>query len=279
MKETQKICVFIGLEESRRESGGVDQLPHRQMHIDTRPSDKDMHSFVQDFFALESLGISLVPTTETVENQRAWKILEETTKRTESGRFQTGLLWKNDKIQFPDSEPMAEKRLMCLEKRLNRDPELYNTVRRQISEMQEKGYTHKATAAELVKFKRERSWFLPLGVVLNPKKPGKVRLIWDAAAKVKGVSLNTELLSGPDLLAPLLRVMFGFRERQVAICADIMEMFHQILIREEDRSAQLYKWRDSPDMTMETMIMDVAIFGATCSPTQSQYVKNKNADE
>ncbi|XP_058840662.1 uncharacterized protein LOC131696134 [Topomyia yanbarensis] len=27
------------------------------------------------------------------------------------------------------------------------------------------------------------------------------------------------------------------------------------------------------------MVMDVAIFGATCSPTQSQFVKNKNADE
>ena len=30
---------------------------------------------------------------------------------------------------------------------------------------------------------------------------------------------------------------------------------------------------------MDVMVMDVAIFGATCSPTQSQFVKNKNADE
>ncbi|XP_062704268.1 uncharacterized protein LOC134286640 [Aedes albopictus] len=259
--------------------GGVDQLPHRQMHIDVRPSNEELHSYVQEFFALESLGISVVPEAETAENQRARQILEETTKRIASGRFQTGLLWKNDFIQFPDSEPMAKKRLMCLEKRLCKDPELYNTVRRQIAEMQEKGYTHKATTEELDNFERRRSWFLPLGVVLNPNKPGKVRLIWDAAAKVKGVSLNTELLSGPDLLAPLLRVMFGFREREVAICADIMEMFHQVLIQENDRCAQLYKWRDSPDLPMDTMVMDVAIFGATCSPAQSQFVKNKNAEE
>ena len=259
--------------------GGVDQLPHRQMHIDARTSDEELHSYVQDFFALESLGISVVPEVETVEDQRARKILEATTRRTESGRFQTGLLWKNDYVQFPDSELMAKRRLLCLEKRLSKDPELYNNVRRLIAEMQEKGYTHKATAEELAEFERRRSWFLPLGVVLNPKKPGKVRLIWDAAAKVEGVSLNTELLSGPDLLAPLMRVMFGFRERQVAICADIMEMFHQILIQKEDRSAQLYKWRDSPDLPIDTMVMDVAIFGATCSPAHSQFVKNKNADE
>lgn len=259
--------------------GEVNHLPHRQMYIDTRKADEDLHSYVQKFFSLESLGINVVPKLESKDDHRARKILEETTKRNENGRFETGLLWKTDNVKFPDSAFMAEKRLMCLEKRLDRDPKLYNIVRQQIAEMQVKGYTHKATTRELAEFESDRSWFLPLGVVLNPKKPGKVRLIWDAAAKVKGVSLNTELLSGPDLLVPLLKVMFGFREKEVALCADIMEMFHQIQIRKEDRSAQLYKWRDSSHLPMETMVMDVAIFGATCSPAHSQFVKNKNADE
>ena len=150
---------------------------------------------------------------------------------------------------------------------------------KQIIGMQQKGYTHKATPNELEEFEPRRTRFLPLGVVLNPKKPGKVRLIWDAAAKINGVSLNTELLSGPDLIVPLLRMMFGFREREVVICADIMEMFHQILIRPEDSCALLYKWRDSPELPLETMVMDVAIFGATCSPAHSQFMKNKNADD
>ncbi|XP_058826161.1 uncharacterized protein LOC131686058 [Topomyia yanbarensis] len=256
----------------------TESFQHRQMHICAR-SDDQLHDYVRQFFSVESMGVTVAPSIEGIEDQRARKILEETTVRTASGRFETGLLWKHDHVEFPDSRPMAEKRLRCLEKRLSKNPELYENVRQQIVDFQQKGYAHKATSDELASFDTNRTWYLPLGIVLNPKKPGKVRLIWDAAAKVKGVSLNTMLLKGPDLLTPLLSVLYRYREREVAICGDIKEMFHQILIREKDRSAQLFLWRNTPDLPMETMVTDVAIFGATCSPVQSQYVKNFNATE
>ncbi|XP_055623324.1 uncharacterized protein LOC129766751 [Toxorhynchites rutilus septentrionalis] len=237
---------------------------HRQMHICARNNDQDLHEYVRSFFSVESLGITIAPEIEGLQNQRARQILESTTIRTASGRFETGLLWKQDEVEFPDSRPMAEKRLRCLEKRLKKDPFLYDKVQLQIEEFQQKGYAHKATANELASFNPNRTWYLPIGIVLNPKKPEKVRLIWDAAAKVKGVGLNTMLLKGPDLLAPLLSVLFQYRQRKVAICSDIKEMFHQILIREEDRSAQLFLWRNNPEDELES---------------QSQYVKNLNAAE
>lgn len=65
------------------------------------------------------------------------------------------------------------------------------------NELIQKGYVHKATTAELSEADPKRVWYLPLGVVTNPKKPGKVRIIWDAAAKVQGTSLNDMLLKGP----------------------------------------------------------------------------------
>ncbi|XP_058456592.1 uncharacterized protein LOC131433989 [Malaya genurostris] len=257
----------------------ANNFTHRQMHICSKTSDDDLHKLVRGFFSVDSLGVVAAPTVESLDDQRARKILQDTTVRTKDGRFSTGLLWKHDFIEFPDSRPMAVKRLICLEKRLTKNPQLYDNVRQQINDFQQKGYAHKATADELSRYDPLRTWYLPLGVVLSPRKPGKVRLIWDAAAKVNGVSLNTKLLKGPDLLTPLLSVLFQYRQRKVAICADIKEMFHQILIREEDRSAQLFLWRDDKDSPMETMVTDVAIFGATCSPAQSQYVKNLNASE
>ncbi|XP_062535596.1 uncharacterized protein LOC134204818 [Armigeres subalbatus] len=87
------------------------------------------------------------------------------------------------------------------------------------------------------------------------------------------------LLKGPDLLTPLLSLMFPYRVRQVAVTADIKEMFLQISIRQEDRSALLFPYRDSPEHPMSTMVSDVAIFGAACSPVHSQYIKNLNAAE
>lgn len=116
-------------------------------------------------------------------------------------------------------------------------------------------------------------------MVTNPRKPNKVRLVWDAAAKVQGQSLNSALLAGPDLLAPLPSVLCPFRQFEVAISADILEMFHQLLVRWEDKSALLFLWRDDPSKPFEVYVMDVAIFGASCSPSAAQFVKNLNAQE
>ncbi|XP_065084406.1 uncharacterized protein LOC135706688 [Ochlerotatus camptorhynchus] len=56
-------------------------------------------------------------------------------------------------------------------------------------------------------------------------------------------------------------------------------MFHQLLIRCEDRQSQLFLWYDSPSGEIHVYVMDVATFGSTCSPCSSQYVKNLNAEE
>lgn len=49
-------------------------------------------------------------------------------------------------------------------------------------------------------------WYLPLAIVRNPKKPEKIRLIWDAAVRVNGVSFNDILLEGPYMLTSLFAV-------------------------------------------------------------------------
>ncbi|XP_055631971.1 uncharacterized protein LOC129771880 [Toxorhynchites rutilus septentrionalis] len=54
-------------------------------------------------------------------------------------------------------------------------------------------------------------------------------------------------------------------------------MFHQIRIREEDKQSQRFLWRDNPADPAQIFIMDVATFGATCSPCIAQFVKNENA--
>lgn len=135
------------------------------------------------------------------------------------------------------------------------------SVRKQMSEYQEKGYIHKATRKELDESDPRRTWYLPLGVVINPKKPSKIRIFCDAAAKVDGISLNTMLMKGPDLLNTLLDVLFAFREKRVALCADLKEMFHQIKIRPEDRHAQRLLWREDPAEAPDVYLMDVALCG------------------
>ncbi|XP_062707837.1 uncharacterized protein LOC134288109 [Aedes albopictus] len=125
----------------------------------------------------------------------------------------------------------------------------------------------------------KRTWYLPLGVVRHPRKPDKVRVVWDAAATVNGVSLNSLLLPGPDLLTPLMTVLCQFRQRQYAVSADIRQMFHQPIIRQEDRQVQRFLYRTDVQSSPTVYVLDVATFGATCSPCSAQYAKNLNASE
>ncbi|XP_062703633.1 uncharacterized protein LOC134286082 [Aedes albopictus] len=239
-------------------------------------SNRAIHDLIKVHYALEESATAVLQ--ESKEDRRARDILERTTKRI-GDRFETGLLWRADDIVFPNSFPMALRRLEHLERRLEKTPELYEIVRQQVIEYQNKGYAHRATAEELTKMDRRRMWYLPLNVVLNPKKPGKVRLVWDAAARVDGVSLNSQLLKGPDLLTALPEIVCRFRERPVAFGGDIREMYHQLRIREVDKSAQLFLFRANRTDEPAIYIMDVATFGAASSPCSAQFIKNLNALE
>ncbi|XP_058817796.1 uncharacterized protein LOC131681103 [Topomyia yanbarensis] len=239
--------------------------------------EKELHEVVREYICQEDLGVKAI-TVESEEEKRAYSILESTTIRV-GDRFETGLLWKQDYFEFPDSYYMALKRLQCLERRMAREPTLKENLHRQIREYQDKQYAHRASEAELQNADPRRIWYLPIGAVVNPKKPHKVRLIWDAAAKVESVSLNSMLMKGPDLLVSLAAVLFRFREGSIAVSADVKEMFHQVQIRTADRHSQRFLWRENPSKPPEIYLMNVATFGATCSSCSAQYIKNKNAQE
>ena len=72
----------------------------------------------------------------------------------------------------------------------------------------------------------EECWYLPIFGVYHPRKPGKIRVVFDSSAQYEGVSLNDVLLSGPDLNNKLLGVLLRFRREQVALTVDIEQMFY-----------------------------------------------------
>ncbi|XP_062708688.1 uncharacterized protein LOC134288304 [Aedes albopictus] len=264
-------CIYGG--EDHSSSSNVVNV-----HTCSCVGDRELHNLVKEYFTVEDVGAKSEVALESTDDQRARMILQETTKRVD-GRYQTGLLWKYDRIEFPDSFNMALKRLECLERRMNRDPKLKENIHRQLVEYQAKGYARAATQAELDRADPRRVWYLPLGAVVNPKKPGKVRLIWDAAASVEGISLNSLLLKGPDQLASLSAVLSRFRQFSIGVSADIKEMFHQIEICETDRHSQRFLWRTDPSRPPTIFLMNVATFGSSSSPASAQFVKNKNAEE
>ena len=76
-------------------------------------------------------------------------------------------------------------------------------------------------------------WYLAHHPVSNPNKQEKVRRVANAASKFRGESLNSNLLTGPDLLNNLVGVQLRFREHPVAVVSDIDGMFMHIAMRQE----------------------------------------------
>ena len=157
---------------------------------------------------------------------------------------------------------------------MDRDFNLKSNLQKLIEDYLSKGYARKLSTEE-IQVKHPRTWYLPLFAVTNPIKPGKIRTVWDVAAN--GVSLNSTLLKGPDIFNCLFGILQRFCERPIAICGDIKEMFHQIHISKEDQHSQRFLWRNSKNEEIGVYSMNVMTFGATCSPSAAQFVKNNNA--
>ena len=123
----------------------------------------------------------------------------------------------------------------------------------------------------------DRVWYLPHHPFTNLNKPGKVRRVSKVASTFKGNSLNSNLLTGPDLLNNLVGLLLQFRENSIDITADIEAMFMQVGIIETDQTSMRFLW--PTERSIKQFQYTRLIFGARCSPTTAIYVLQKNASD
>ena len=250
--------------------GFIPERKRQVMFISRTSSGEDeMSNMLQQWWTTESFGSKFEgDDAKSPEDLRAVKVMENTTRRLDN-RYETGLLWKSDEVCLPDNKTVAVNRLHSLEKSLLRQPQKAEAYKKVMDGYLELGFARKLTTEEEQE-SNPRTWYLPHHGVTNPKKPEKLRVVFDAAAKCGDVSLNDALLTGPDLLKNLPGILLRFREEPVALTADIECMYHQVRIIQQDQAALRYLWRDL-DVTKKPEIytMEVAIFGAKSSPASA----------
>ena len=194
------------------------------------------------------------------------------------GKYQVAIPWKPNKDQLKNNYEMAYKRLLNTEKRLFKEKDIADSYVSTIEDYKQKGYIKRVQTEEV---SNSSSWYLPhFPVIRKDKTTTKVRIVFDAAAKFNGLSLNDTIYQGPKLQKDLCDILMRFRRNPVALVCDIQEMYLRIGLAVEDRRFHRFLWRNL-DVTKSPEIYEFnsIVFGVTSSPFEAQLVAQDHAEE
>ena len=103
------------------------------------------------------------------------------------------------------------------------------------------------------------------------KDTTKTRIVFDAAAKVEGVSRNDKIYQGPKLQRDLFDVLLRFRRYPIAVVCDIEEMYLRIGITRTDKPYHRFLWkRMDESRNPDVYKFDRVIIGVYSSLFQAQ---------
>ena len=154
--------------------------------------DEELYDAVLIWWKTDSYGTCQTDANDNQEDERAQEILEKTCNKVD-GRYETGLLWRDDS-QLHDNRFYAERHLSSSLQRLNKTPDLKTTYEAGIESDIKKGCIRKVPSEE----HHETKWLSPHFGLFITNKPWKNRRKSNTAAKSNGVCLKVKLLRGPD---------------------------------------------------------------------------------
>lgn len=166
--------------------------------------------------------------------------------KLQDGHYNIGLPLRTDEAEFPNNRCLAEQRVMSLKRKLLKNPQFHEEYRTLMADNLKRGFAIQTTSDNKQKeAKVGKTWYIPHHGVYHPKKH-KLRVVFDCGATYQGVSLNSQLLQGPDLTSNLTGVLTRFRQRAVAFITDVEAMFHQVRVPDEDSVVARWKAGHGP---------------------------------
>ena len=95
---------------------------------------------------------------------------------------------------LPNNKKLATLRLQHLKRKLKANEQFYDHYKTFMEEVIKNGDAELAPEAPAGGI----GWYIPHHSVYHPKKPGKLRVVFDCSAKFHGISLNDTLLTRLD---------------------------------------------------------------------------------
>lgn len=155
--------------------------------------------------------------------------------------YEMSLPMKDKNVVLPNNRAMAWNRLKPLKKRFQRNETYREHYVNFMNKVIQSGYAERVPEGKVSEGNKS-VWYIPHHGVYHPKKPNKIRVVFDCSAQFEGESLNKHLLQGPDLTNNLTGVLFRFRREPIALMCDIEAMFYQVKVTEEYRDLLRFLW-------------------------------------
>ena len=200
----------------------------------------------------------------SVEDHKVMDLWNRTCKVVD-GHYELPIPWKEN-AYVPNNYSMANSRLKSTKKSLERRG-LYERYHQELMKLMQNNHAEPVPQQALLP--AARVWYLPHQAVLSEKKPGKLRVVFDCAAKFCGESLNDKCMQGPNLTNKLLNVLLRFREHSWAFIGDIQAMYYQVVIPVEDRDALRFLWFDEAGEIVQYRMTRHVFGGIWCASSST----------
>ena len=193
------------------------------------------------------------------------------------GHYQLPLPFRGNP-ELPCNREYALKRTEGIRRKMLKDEAFKDEYVGFVQNLLERGYARKVEPCSNVR--ESDCWYLPHHGVMHPTKK-KIRVVFDGGAEFKGVSLNSQLLQGPDLTNQLIGVILRLRKEQVAVTGDLECMYYQVRVPESQRKFLRFLFWPDGDINLPPVDheMCVHVFGAVSSMGCVNYALRQTADD
>ena len=213
----------------------------------------------------------------SVEDELFLSIMNEEFFKDDGNNWVGPLPFRFPRRRLPNNRRQVLNRLKSLRRTLLKKPAMKEHYVDFMQRIFSNGHAELAPSLQ----PDQECWYLPSFGVYHSQKPGQIRIVFDSSSQHDNISLNDVLLRGPDLNNTLLGVLIRFRPEPVAVMADIQQMFHSFLVKEEHRDYIRFLWFKDHNLDGEVVDyrMRVHVFGNCPSPAVSIYGLKRTAAE
>lgn len=226
----------------------------------------DINKMMERFWESEEITFN---TANTVENELSETIFKNTTRVLGDGSFQVDMLLKTNREheKLGDSFTMAKKRFFNLEKRFQRDNNLFLEYKKFIDEYVSLGHAKYVPLT----YKNDtgcNKYFLPHHCVIRESSSTtKLRVVFDASMKSStNFSLNDITLKGYRVQPEIVDILCRFRSFKYVLIVDIEKMYRQIKVDPSQLFLQNILWRDNPNHNLQCIELQTVTYGTKAAP-------------